>query len=169
MSGLILFLAGVLTGVSLCTILLYLIGKKLVKKVATELDNKSKSNDEIEEKLERVKAITAEQISLMRQSDGPQRNSMDGKYKNSIYSKMKILDEEKHELLKSILMAGHDPQLTTMDEDGVVEKMRLSEYMDQMGYSRTPAESKIDKKPAFKVYDGGKFDENDDDDDGTVH
>jgi hypothetical protein len=109
--------------------------------------------------MKRVKEITGEQVDLARRADGPQKNSLDGKYKNGIIAQMKKLDEEKHEVLKSILADGHDPELTTMDETGVVTKMKLSEYMAYLGISVTPKQKPQSKNVGkFTVYKGGKDD-----------
>lgn len=163
------FMLGVLTGaVGIVSITLF-----FAKKTINKEKKKTSDKPSLETRMRRVKDITDEQVDLARRADGPQKNSLDGKYKNSLMRQIKALDEEKNEVLNSILADGHDPELTTIDGSGVVSKMKLSEYMAYMGYKaeNTPQPPKKPSGPErlgkFTVYRGGKDDG--DGGSGTVH
>lgn len=115
----------------------------------------------VNERMKRIKEITNEQLDLTRQVDGPQKNGLDGRHKNGMIGKIKRLDEEKNELLKSILLDGYDPELSTVDNAGVVTHMKLSEYMVLMGIKMEPKKSSspsIEKAGRFTIVKGGKDD-----------
>lgn len=175
LSLLVVFMMGILTGAVGIVMLTLFLGKRAMDKKKSDSADKRVS---ISSRMKRVKEITNEQLELAGIAETPQKNSLDGKYKNSLISKMKVLDEEKNNILRSILEDGYDPELTTMDSSGVVSQMKLSEYMAHMGISfksapKTAAEIKSEKMSKFTVYKGGREeaeeDFNDDDDGGTIH
>lgn len=159
----VIFLLGVVLGYAISIMHMLYLGVKAMNK---KVENAKSIND----RLKRVKEITNEQMDLNAQIDGPQKNAMDGKYKNGMISKLKKLEEEKNDVLRSILVDGHDPELTTVDTTGVVTKMKLSEYMAYMGISVEPAKKETKKSTTaerigrFTVVKGGK-----NDDSGTTH
>jgi len=160
-SILLIYISGVMSGVIGTIALTLYIGARALKKRKLEQTAGPKKSS-VSDRMKRVKDITTEQLELAQQADGPQKNGLDGKYKNGIIGQIKRLDEEKNELLISILEDGHDPELTTMDASGVVSQMKLSEYMAYMGIKMTP--KKAEEKPKterlgkFTVVRGGKDD-----------
>jgi predicted RND superfamily exporter protein len=171
------FVLGMLTGaVMVIMSMLYMARKTLkLKKVATskfleEIDKLTedleKRSTTVNERLTRVKEIVNEQFDLQSQAEGPQKNAMDGKYKNSIVRTVKSLEEEKHTILKSIISDGFDPKVTVLGPDGVVTEMKLSEFMVQAGIDVTPTKTddSVTKSGKFIVFKGGK-----DDSEGTSH
>ena len=99
------FILGFLTGVASMMYFVVYVGKKL----------SSKDKPSLEDRMKRVKAIADEQIELHSRIDGPQKNALHGKHKNSLLSQLKALDEEKTSILQSILSDGHDPKLKAID------------------------------------------------------
>lgn len=155
------FVLGFLFGVSSVLGVIFHLGGKSLQKKKEELKERVKKAESIESRMKRVKEITNEQVELAQRADGPQKNSLDGKYKNGIIREMKRLDEEKNNILKSILTDGHDPELTTIDEAGVVSRMKLSEYMAYMGIKMDPPksnQSKVEQIGKFTVIRGGRDD-----------
>lgn len=134
------------------------IGSKSLKDKKAQLIKR----ETLADRMKRVKEITAEQVELAQRADGPQKNGLDGKHKNSLIGRMKQLDDEKNEVLLSILNDGHDPELTTMDESGTVTSMKLSEYMAHIGIAVKPKPntnlSKAERLSKFTVHKGGKDD-----------
>lgn len=164
----VVFFAGFATGVvGLTTFTLYL-GTKSISKKEKAISALKKSNEELKDmnaRMKRVKDIASEMSALSQRIDGPQKNGLDGKFKNNIIGQIKLLDEEKNDLLKSIIRDGHDPEITTLDESGVKTQMKLSEYMAYMGIFMEPKESKPEVKTPrteqigkFTVIKGGKDD-----------
>lgn len=160
------FLVGMICGLILAVGIVLYLGKRVLQKKTQEVSSKLSISD----RMKRVKEISTEQLELAMRADGPQKNSLDGKYKNSMIGRLKALEEEKNDLLRSIIADGHDPELTTMNESGVVEKMKLSEYMAYMGISMTtnkqPEQPKVSKPRTeqigkFTVIRGGKDGGND--------
>ncbi len=175
-----IFLLGMLAGATVVIAAALRMAKKSLKekKVAAEkfleelnklTDNVVKKASSVDERLTRVKEIVHEQLDLQSQAEGPQRNSMDGKYKNSMMRTIKSLEEEKHQILRSIITDGFDPKVTVMGPDGVVTDMNLSEFMAQSGIDVPPPTKGTNKEGAtrsgkFMVYKGGK-----NDGEGTSH
>lgn len=164
------YIFGLLTGIGLCLIVLLHYSKKVIDAASDlssskDLTSKAKTLT-VSERMKRVQAITEEQLSLSRSIDGPQKNSLDGKYKNSLINKTKALNDEKDEILRSILNDGFDPELSAMDESGVVTQMKLSEYMAYMGIKMKPKnkpvaqtpEAKAERLAKFTLHKGGKSD-----------
>ncbi len=155
------FVLGFLLGIGCVLGAVFHLGSKSLEKKKAELKEKVKKAESLESRMKRVKEITNEQVELAQRADGPQKNSLDGKYKNGIIREMKRLDEEKNDILKSILTDGHDPELTTIDEAGVVSRMKLSEYMAYMGIKMDPPKSqqpKVEQVGKFTVIRGGRDD-----------
>lgn len=155
MNELVIFFLGVMLGFGLTLVwFLEMARRSLSSKAAAD------RTASLQERMKRVKEITNEQLDLNRQVDGPQKNGLDGKHKNGLINKMKRLDEEKNDILRSILLDGYDPELTTMDTSGVVTYMKLSEYMALMGIKMEPKKPKssTSRVGKFTVVKGGKDD-----------
>ena len=168
----ITFLIGFLAG--LVSMFCFVIGlglKSLKKKEVSSTEEKAKpapkaTSKSVRDRMSRVKAITTEQLELSQQADGPQKNGLHGKSKNDIIGQIKKLDEERNQILTSIISDGHDPELTTIDESGVVSEMKLSEYMAYMGIKMPPKDQvKTKQLGKYTLIKGGKTDG----DSGTTH
>lgn len=164
------FLIGFFAGSGTFMMFILHLEKKITDKQKKDIVDKFAKKESIDSKLKRVKEITAEQLDLQGHASGPQKNALHGRHKNGIIGQIKALEEEKNEILRSILRAGHDPSLTTMDETGTVHQMKLSEYMVYMGITMEPKDQPATPEPTstqkskFTVYKGGK-----DDGGETVH
>lgn len=170
MEAFIFFVLGFLFGVaSIVTITLHLANKYRQLKKSLVEPKATNTKSSVNERMKRVKDITKEQLDLSSSVDGPQKNALDGKYKNGSIGELKKLDEEKNEILRSLLLDGHDLELTTIDGAGVITKMKLSEYMIYMGIDMTPTApskpTKTERMGKFTVHRGGR----DDDDGNTTH
>lgn len=150
------YLMGILTGaVGIVTLTLYL-GNKAASK-------KSKDLKSIDDRMKKVKEITTMQLDLQAGASGPQKNALDGKYKNGLISELKRLEEEKNVILTSIIADGFDPEVTVMDEMGVVTKLKLSEFMAMQGITMPTknTDKKEQPRPRFTVHRGGLDDDGD--------
>jgi len=157
------FVLGLIAGATLTVSGTIWYGARMLKRSKEKLAAVPKDTKlSVGDRMKRVKEIATEQLDLLQQADGPQKNGLDGKYKNGLNRQIKQLDEEKNQLLVSILEDGHDPELTTMDSSGVVTKMLLSEYMAYMGIKMTPKKQpetpKTERIGKFTVVKGGKDD-----------
>lgn len=155
------YILGLLTGaVGAITFTIYM-GKRLMDKRQDE----GKKVESIGSRMKRVKDLTTEQLDLQGQVSGPQKNALHGKYKNGLIGRIKELEEQKTEILKSIITDGFDPELTVMDNAGVVSTIKLSEYLAQTGITIPPKNPSPSTKQIgkFTVHKGGK------DDGGTTH
>jgi hypothetical protein len=169
-TALTFYFLGLLTGAAGVVAAIMYIGSRPVKnKSGKPAEPKKVTRSEIEKRMKRVKDLTNEQLDLIGQLDQPQKNGLDGKYKNSLNSAIKEIEQEKSDLLKSILADGHDPKITTMDPAGVVTEMFLSDFMAEMvlvapkpSVPTPPSKSSVVGK--FTVHKGGK-----DDGSGTTH
>lgn len=153
------FVLGLISGAAIAMMIVIHLGKKYFdQKKALGGDTPTKTS--ISDRMKKVKEISAKQLDLTSRIDRPQKNSLDGKYKNLMIGQLKALEEEKNDLLRSIIAEGHDPELTTVNESGVVEKMKLSEYMAYMGITMAPSktlEQPKASKPKQNIERLGKF------------
>lgn len=131
----------------------------------TSLKKKNADKKSISDRLAKVKELTESQLEMQGAASGPQKNALDGKYKNGLNATISKIEEEKAEILQSILDDGHDPEITVKGPDGI-EKMKLSAFLVQQGYNSAP-KSKVEKaitkpKNPFTVVKGGKSDDSGD-------
>lgn len=173
---LISFSIGVLCGVALTLYIGYVLysrqideRQKQLQKELDELMNQAddllkEDNSQAEARLSKVREITEEQLDLGSQVGRPQKNALDGKYQNMISRQIKALEEQKQEILKSILDDGLDPTVGVQKEDGTIERVKLSEYMAKQdtppAKPPTPSELKQEriKKLNLSLIRGGKSD-----------
>lgn len=170
MELLITFVLGMFVGVAAMTAYVIYLGNKGLKEKKSKLEVVKAKAESLDKRMRRVKEITKEQIDLANKADGPQKNGLDGKYKNGLIGQIKKLEEERNDIMRSIITDGYDPELTTMDETGVVTKMKLSEYMAYVGIKMDkPAPAKPTRTSEqigkFTVIRGGR----DDDGGETTH
>ncbi len=149
------FLLGMISGACLTIATTVLIGKRLMNK-----DSTKKRPETVNERMKKVKAITEEQLDLQSGAQGPQKNSLHGRYKNGLIGRIKELEEQKNDILRSILADGFDPEITVMDGSGVVSTIKLSEFMAQNGITMPPKPAPTSTKQVgkFTVHRGGKDD-----------
>lgn len=164
-TALAFFVLGFISGgCGVIALTVYIGTRSLKKKAAAVGEVAAPKKPSINARMKRVKEITQEQLDLSDRASGPQKNALDGKYKNGLIGQLKQLDDEKNEILISILKDGVDPELTTMDGAGVVTKMLLSEYMAYMGIGvpqkTDPKQgpTKVERMGKFTVHKGGKDD-----------
>jgi hypothetical protein len=164
---LVSFILGLILGfVSTVGLVLYLGKKSLSKKLESKLDSLKDATKKIEsvsDRMKKVKDIVSQQLDMQAQATMPQKNGLDGKYKNGLIREIKRLEEEKHEILKSILKDGFDPEITTIDEAGVVTSMKLSQFMADQGIVVQKEDKQTIKETPkqigkFTVYKGGRDD-----------
>ena len=121
----------------------------------------------ITEKLAKAHDITDRQLDLMGQLEQPQRSASHGKWKNDLRRQLQDLDKEKIEVLTSIVKDGFDPLITTLNDLGQSEKVKLSEFLTNQGVDLSeftgkpqPAPQIPDqKKLKLTVVKGGKDNE----------
>lgn len=141
--------------------------KKQLNKLVSSAKNASKSpvHADGDAMMDKVRELTLEQLDLRGQLDQPQKNALHGKHKNSISARIKELEEEKLSLLRQVLASGYDPLIGTIDENGDIKKMKLSEYMaeydllDKEVDDKKIVEKSVKKENPFKVIEGGKSSE----------
>jgi hypothetical protein len=140
--------------------------RSIVDRFSKELNNSinkmagnssSKTNKSVSERLEKVRKITNNQLDMQSQVERPQKNALDGKYKNNMNKEVKRLEEEKKDILMSILKDGFDPMISVMMEDGV-ESMPLSDFMVVLGFSPPKETTPPNKVSRFSIIPGGKVD-----------
>lgn len=169
-----IYVLGMISGSILTLTATLIIGARSLKKKREAVEEQKKNLVSLKDRMKKVKELTEDILAMQQSIDGPQRNALDGKYKNSVIRKIKDMDEEKNNILVSIIQDGYDPELTAMDPStGTVTQMKLSEYMSYMGINVPPKGTKVDaakeskakRLGKFTVINGGK----DDADDGKVH
>lgn len=155
----LVYLSGVISGVIVAMGFVLYVGqrsmKKSIEKKKTELDGLKSIN----ERLSKVKELTEQQLNLQSGAEGPQKNALHGRYKNGLGQEIEFLEEQKVEILKSIVKDGFDPEISTMGHDGVITKGKLSAFLTERGISLDDAPTeKENPRSKFTVYRGGKGD-----------
>jgi len=120
-------------------------------------------NPSVRDRLRKAQELTKKQLDLFSVIDMPQKNSLDGKYKQQLNEEIRLLEEEKNELLGSILNDGFDPVITVVNEHSKNESMKLSAYFKMRGLDpkkylkqSTNGTANTPKKVGkFTVYTGG--------------
>jgi gas vesicle protein len=160
-----IFLTGMFIGAVISLIAVIILGERYLRNKFLKPESKSVP-DTVITRMKKVKDITNEQLELYNQSSGPQKNALDGKYKNGLVGRIKVLEEEKSSLLRSIIEDGFDPDVTILSDDGEVVTKKLSEFMADSGISMSSKNSeeaaRLKQSKRFTLHKGGK-------DDGTIH
>lgn len=159
------FILGFLLGISLPVLAILWFSRSLLKKQLNKATSsarsaiKSTSNKEGDAMMDKVRELTLEQLEIRGQLDQPQKNALHGKHKNSLTARIKELEEQKTDLLRKTLALGYDPMIGTIDENGEIQKMKLSKYMaeyDLLEKEEPPKSPPPKKENPFKVIEGGK-------------
>lgn len=182
------FLIGFLVGFSSLAVPLmiwaYRINKKHKKQTIDKIQEMQKMADaqkSVTNRIKQVQEITSEQNDLIAQVQHPSMNAVHSKHKNGIKDRLKKLEEEKVEILQSIIKEGHDPVVAVIDPvSGEMVDRKLSEFLanhnilpgdteqtDDMNGMQSSR--KIKKKGNLYVVDGGEEDFNNDDGDGPTY
>jgi hypothetical protein len=137
---------------------------------AQEMDQKEKS---ITDRLIKASDLAQAQMALRAQMEMPSKNALHSKYKNGLISELQDMEQQKLDLLRTVLAEGFDPTIAVIDGAGVKQDVLLSTYVNEAAVQLN--ESLGDQAPMpptdptqarkvgkFLVYKGGK-------DDGTTH
>jgi hypothetical protein len=144
------------------------LAKKFAEELGKETDDVQQGVKTVTERLTKAQEITDRQLELLAAAEQPSKNALHSQYKNGLAAEIKDLEEEKMDLLHSIIRDGYDPTLNVRI-DGVPERIKLSAYLARAGVLPPPlpeedgpkdpnAPRKVGK---FLVYSGGN--------DGTTH
>src|ERR1035437_409896 len=106
----LIYMSGILSGLIASAGIVLHVGSKILnrgkaraKELASNLKSDSLEQTALEPRMARIKEIAKQQMNTQAAHDGPQRNAMDGRYKNSLMKQMKELEEEKVSILHTIL------------------------------------------------------------------
>lgn len=159
------YILGFISGAVSIVVLTYFIGSRAVKKRKDELESNSKKKESVSSRIKRVRDLTNEQLDLQGAASGPQMNALHGKYKNGFIGRIKEIDDEKFNILKSIIADGFDPEITVIDSAGVVTTVKLSQFLADAGINKEPSTPQPPKstKSKFTVHRGRKDDDGDGD------
>lgn len=155
------FVFGMFAGSALTVFITIHLGRRMLNKqraAGPKAVADAAPRNSVEERMKRIKDITNEQMELMQAQDHPQKNSLDGRYKNGLGAEIKALEEEKTELLISIIEDGHDPEVTTVDATGEIAKMKLSKFIADSGIKIPGKQAPKPSTGKFTVVRGGKDD-----------
>lgn len=130
----------------------------------------------VSEQFLKLKKITDEQMALFGTTQSPSASASHSKHKNSIVRKIQALEKEKRVVMQSILDAGVDPEITTIDDSGNQKTMKLSEAMklqpiEDIKDTPPKTDSKSPRKKdgnIISLFDKGDKDD-EDDKDPTLH
>lgn len=138
-----------------------------IKAKAAEAEQKKGS---IQARLVKAAEIAQEQANIRSQMEMPSKNALHSRYKNGLVGEIQDLEQQKLDILKSVLADGYDPMIVTQNENGTKGEIPLSAYVneaelalaDSLGETLPTDPNRPKKSGKFIVYKGGK-------DDGTTH
>jgi hypothetical protein len=139
------YILGIFTGLLLVAVYVLVMAKKSLKAL--------KVDTSVKERMLKVKELTEQQLSLQQQTSMPQKNALDGKYKNGLIKEIEFLEEQKIDILKSIVKDGHDPEVTALTPEGETTRVKLSAFLAERGIDMRDNEQPKNK---FTVIPGGK-------------
>lgn len=142
------FVLGFIVGFISMVSVVYFIGRGAIKKKLGKslFSNNDVVAESVLSRLKEVRDITERQLDLQSKTDRPQKNALDGKYKNSLMAEIKELEEQKFTLLKSIIDDGFDPTVKTIGLTGELEDVKLSTLLEY----RKQAKEEEDRPKAGK-------------------
>jgi hypothetical protein len=142
-----------------------------MKKLA-EMGQKDRS---IKDRLTQAGKLAALQLDLRAQVDMPSKNALHSKYKNGIAAEIADIEQQKLDILRTVLAEGVDMMITVVHDGGERGEILLSQYVAQAQVAfnehagikpeavpTAPGQGQPKKVGKFFVYNGGK-------NDGTVH
>lgn len=146
----IIYISGMMTGAFLMVLwAIQTSEKRKATPIEVVSDLVPKNQNTLSTRMERIKAITETQLNMLQ---------VDVSYEQKKI--VEVLEDEKVQLLESILADGLDPVISTMDASGNISNMKLSEYMSGPARPEPRQEPKIRQMGKFTVYKGGKPDDN---------
>jgi hypothetical protein len=114
-------------------------------------------------------------MELRAQAEMPSKNAVHSKYKNGLVAEINEIEQQKLEILRTVLAEGFDPMITVLHDGGGKEEIPLSAYVltSQQAVDSGAGKKQeaaphpgMDQPPRkvgkFFIYKGGK-------DDGTTH
>jgi hypothetical protein len=128
-------IAGALLGFTIHSEIYRVNLKKLTILVKKELEtayNTGVKTGIIQPTLDRLQEISKEQIDCINSIDRPSASAAHSRYKNTVVSQIKQLEEEKEKLLRGILARGFDPLLSIIMTDGQTKSMKVSEIVSML-------------------------------------
>jgi hypothetical protein len=149
--------------------------KAKVKEQVQGLDIEQKKTS-IKERLVKASELANAQMDIRAQMEMPSKNALHSRYKNGLIGELQDMEQQKLDLLRTVLAEGFDPMITVINESGAKSEIPLSTYVDEatgvlsrhLGETPPPPPSDATdptqprKAGKFFVYKGGK-------DDGTTH
>jgi len=81
--------------------------------------------------IKEAEAITNSQLSLWKQLDGPNKGAAHSKWRSSLVQQLKQLEEDKINIFQKMVDLGYDLPIAAMDENGKVNKIKMSEAIKQ--------------------------------------
>jgi len=100
----------------------------------------------VKERFKIFSKLTESQRALLGQVDQPSINASHSRFKNSVIRDLKQIEEDKKEVLQSILDDGIDVHISIMDTDGEITKVLISEFLSEQFQSSENTESNIPQK-----------------------
>jgi len=117
---------------------------KDAKALKEQVDDAKKKNKErkdryefVKPRLEKAAEITQRQLEIQAQVEQPSMNALHSKHKNMLIAENRKLEEEKRQILGSIIADGYDPEVTVNTPMGLT-KVLLSEYLRNLGIETDP-------------------------------
>ena len=157
------FVAGMLAGMGLLTVLAIYYGKKFLKKEQARIEAAEKKMEKDVAEVKRQNAAAAKlkeagkiietQNQIVSAVQQPSANSLHSRHKNRLVGDWKALEEKKQKLFADVLKSGVDPVLSVFDTDtNTTKEMKLSELVGVMKNKPSPFEedSKDGKKKKNK-------------------
>ena len=125
---------------------------KIAEKMKEKVNEARTRINSVKDRLGEVYSISKRQQDLQAALDMPSTNALHSRHKNGIVAELKELEEQKYNILQSILKDGFDPLINVINEDNTKEEMKLSQFVAKMNGAHPLEEGELppDNKPAVE-------------------
>ena len=146
---LMVFIFGVLVGMILMCIIGAIMAHGESKRLKKQIDKADKEMEQMllrvrgqakieqsaKQRFKEISTLTNEQVTIMGQLDQPSKGASHSKWKRDAINRLKEIEQEKKDILQSLLNDNIDP-LVTVYIDGEYKKIKISELLSSETYQK---------------------------------
>lgn len=114
----------------------------------------SKEDSSVRQRLNKVQDLTQEQLGILGMMDKPQSGPLEGRNRKYLQAQLTEIEEEKLNLMKSIIKDGFNPKIKILNDQGEVETITLESFLDRKKDRDPPVNDPTPKKPKLTLVKG---------------
>src|ERR1035437_7104015 len=103
----------------------------LLTQIKAKVAEMDKQKESIKDRLIKASELAQTQIVIRGQLEMPSNGALHSKYKNELMHEMQDIEQQKIDILKTILAEGFDPMITIVNDTGTKSEIALSGYVNE--------------------------------------